>query len=257
MSHRLTEWSSQRLFAKNLAQWRKKSLGLPQCSAPPRKPARTLYAYSRFLVPSPPDWGQDVHVTGTWWLDDPDWKPSAELEAFLAGGPAPIFVGFGSMPNLDGEKLAAIFVEATSRIGKRAILATGGALGNVAGSDRIFPIEYAPHDQLFPRADAVIHHGGAGTTAAALRAGKPSIICPFFGDQPFWAHRVCALEAGPPPLDMKHLTVEKIIAALRAVDDPRIRSGASKVGLEMRGEGGVQRAIRILEDLDTTHRSGS
>lgn len=250
-SHRLTEWLSSRLFSKNLSQWRKRSLGLPEYFAVPQKPARTLYAYSRFLVPRPKDWGQDVHVTGTWWLDEPNWKPSPELDAFLSSGPPPVYVGFGSMPSLGKIDLTTLLVEAISRLGKRAILATGGgALGNVAASPNLFLASRVPHDQLFPHVDAVIHHGGAGTTAAALRAGKPSVICPFFGDQPFWAHRVHSLGAAPPALDLKRLTVDKVVTAIRAMDDPHIRSRASQLGSEMRSEGGVRDAIGILEELD-------
>ncbi len=152
------------------------------------------------------------------------------------------------MPSLREIDLTNLLVEAGGRLGKRVILATGGgALGNVAPSPNIFLASGVPHDQLFPRVDAVIHHGGAGTTAAALRAGKPSVICPFFGDQHFWAHRVHSLGAGPPALDLKRLTVDNILAAIRAVDDPGVRSRASQLGSEMRSEGGVGHAIRILE----------
>jgi sterol 3beta-glucosyltransferase len=112
----------------------------------------------------------------------------------------------------------------------------------------VFTLQEAPHDWLFPRTAAVVHHGGAGTTAAGLRAGVPSVVVPFFGDQPFWGQRVAALGAGPPPLPRHRVTPDRLAAAIRrATADPAIRAGAAGLGSRLREEDGVADAVRIIE----------
>src|SRR5690606_38627723 len=121
------------------------------------------------VLPKPHDWGPEVAVTGYWFLDTADWSPDAELAAFLAAGEPPVYVGFGSMPGVDPERLTGLVVEALGRAGKRGLLATaGGALKRGKADERIHFIAGAPHDRLFPLVGATMHHGGAGTTGAAL-----------------------------------------------------------------------------------------
>ena len=167
------------------------------------RPLTILYAFSRHVRPIPADYPPNVHVTGYWFLDRPeDWQPPTALERFLAEGSPPIYVGFGSMGFGKGaDRRNKAIIEAIQRVGLRAVLASGWSrLAQVDLPDQVLHIENAPHDWLFPKMSAVVHHGGAGTTGAGLRAGRPTLICPFLGDRPFWGHQVHLLGAGPDPL---------------------------------------------------------
>ena len=244
-SHALLAGAGATMFGKEIKAWQREALG---GTIRPRRPDGTLYAYSRHVLPRPPDWGEDVAVTGYWWLDQPDWGPDERLAAFLAAGDKPIYVGFGSMPGLDPMRMTELVTAALAACGKRGLLLSGGgALGARESDARVHVINGAPHDRLLPLMAAVIHHGGAGTTGAALRAGLPSAICPFFGDQPFWARQVQDLGAGPAPLDRKRLGVEAIAAAIRAMDDPGMRRRAAAIGEAMRAEDGVGAAVALIE----------
>jgi UDP:flavonoid glycosyltransferase YjiC (YdhE family) len=214
----------------------------------PAKPSGTLYAYSARVVPVPDDWGSDVCVTGYWFLDSGDWRPDAALSAFLSSGDPPVYVGFGSMPGLEPEKLAALVVDARAQARQRGKLATGGgAQKRERQPPHLHAITAAPHDKLLPHVCASGQHGGAGTTAASLRAGKPTAICPFFGDQPFWARRVTALGVGPKALDRKTLTAETLAAAITAMADPAMQDRAARLGALLRTEDGVGAAVDFVE----------
>jgi sterol 3beta-glucosyltransferase len=247
LSHSLSLQGADWLFGRQIGNWRQDVLGL---SARRRsRAAGVVYGYSRHVVPVPPDWGQDIMVSGYWFLDSPGWQPDDALAAFLDAGEPPIYVGFGSMPGLDPQAMATIVVEALARAGKRGLFATGG--GALAGNGlprTVHVIDAAPHDQLLPRVAAALHHGGAGTTGACLRAGRPAVICPFFGDQPFWGRRVAALGAGPPPLDRRRLTADGLAAAITATDSPQMRGRAAAIGAAIQAEDGVAAAVRFIED---------
>jgi sterol 3beta-glucosyltransferase len=209
----------------------------------------TLYGFSRAVVPKPADWGPEVEITGYWYLDrDPGWRPPAALEAFLAAGPPPVCVGFGSMPAPDPRALTREIVRALELAGLRGVLLSGwGALEGVELPETVFALEGAPHDWLFPRVRAVVHHGGAGTTSAALRAGVPSLVVPFIADQWFWGTRVAALGAGPGLFSRKRLTAERFAAALRDLaGNPTYREAARRVAAELAREDGVGRAVAAL-----------
>lgn len=218
-----------------------------------------LHAHSRHLVPKPPDWSPREHVTGYWFTDpNPDWTPPVDLARFLAAGPPPVYVGFGSMPGRHADRLTGIVLEALKQAGVRGVLATGwGGLSAAADSDAVHVLEAAPHDWLFPRCAAVIHHGGAGTTHEALRWGRPSIVCPIFGDQPFWARRVADLGAAPAPLPQKRLTAGALAAALERTGDRAMIDRAAAVGDKLRAEPGAAGAARLIDDLLATQAAPS
>jgi UDP:flavonoid glycosyltransferase YjiC (YdhE family) len=261
-THALFEVAFALLFWDEVNAWRQATLGLPSLpvTAAPRR-ARLpgtprLYGYSRLIVPRPADWPPDWHVTGYWFLDAagaaPAWTPPAALTAFLAAGPPPVYVGFGSMAPRDVRPLAEAALAALRRCGRRGVLAAGwaglGEAGGGAAPDDVFRLPEAPHDWLFPRMAAVVHHGGAGTTAAGLRAGVPTVVTPVFGDQPFWGQRVAALGAGPPPVPLRELTAARLAAAIRqATGDPRIRTAAADLGRRLRAEDGVRAAVAVVE----------
>ncbi|MBD3885917.1 glycosyltransferase family 1 protein [Phormidium tenue FACHB-886] len=247
-------------YRRFINQWRQEKLGLPPfrderslhgCPVP------KLYAYSRYVVPSPADWDESAIATGYWFLDSAsDWQPPADLVAFLANGSPPIYVGFGSMASQDAAKTTRLVIDAVRQSGQRAILATGwGGLSASEMPDTIHILQSAPHDWLFPQCLAVVHHGGAGTTGAGLRAGKPTIICPFFGDQPFWGKRVFELGVGPRPIPQKQLTVANLSQAIGAVSlDTAMQQRANTLGGKFRAENGVMQAVEVIREQLTEIR---
>ena len=209
-----------------------------------------LSAYSPTIVPHPADWPETVHITGYLFLDAmPDWQPTSELEAFLEAGDPPVYIGFGSMAGRNPGELANVAVEALNRSDQRGLLVTGwGGLRPESVPENVFVAGSAPHSWLFPRMAAVVHHGGAGTTAEGLRAGVPSIIVPFVLDQSFWGARVKALGVGPDPIPRKMLTADRLAQAIRcAVADPAMRRRANSCGLAVRAEAGLDTAVTIVK----------
>ena len=209
-----------------------------------------LGAYSRMVIPRPKDWSEDVHITGYWFQDDVrDWRPSVELESFLEEGEPPVYVGFGSMAGRDPERFAGIVLEALAKSGQRGVLATGwGGMSVLNVPKNVFVLDSAPHGWLFPRMAAVVHHGGAGTTAEGLRAGVPSVIVPFTVDQPFWGNRVKELGAGPEPIRATRLNADKLAEAIqRAVKDKEMRRRAEGIGKVIRAEDGAGNAVKIVK----------
>ncbi len=247
MSHALMIHGGSVICSNTVRDWRVDTLGLPARGKPAPR-AGSLYGYSPHAVPKPSDWGRDVAVTGYWFLNTPDWQPDADLTAFLKAGEPPVYVGFGSMPGLDPVHLTQVVVEGLRRAGKRGLLATaGGALGPLETTSDLHVIAGAPHDCLFPHVHSTLHHGGAGTTGAALRAGKPTATCPFFGDQPFWARRIVGLGVGPKPLDKKRLTADDFTTAIRAMDDEPMRARAAALGDLIEQDPGVSAAVAFVE----------
>ena len=181
------------------------------------RPVPILYAYSPTVVPVPPDYPAHAHVTGYWFLDDQrSPQPPTGLLDFIRSGPPPIYVGFGSMGfGRNATERGRAVVQAVTNAGLRAVVATGwGGLRVETPSERVYVVDKVPHDWLFPRMAAVVHHGGSGTTAAGLRAGRPTLICPVVGDQGFWGERVRALGLGPAPLPVRRLAVDDLTTRL-------------------------------------------
>jgi len=209
-----------------------------------------LCGYSPQVIPSPKDWGDSIHVTGYWFLEPPSgWEPPADLIGFLESGPPPVYIGFGSMVNRRPEEVADLVLQALERTGQRAVWSAGwGGLTGHGLPETVFMIGSLPHNWLFPRMAAVVHHGGVGTTAAGLRAGIPSITVPFFGDQPFWGRRIAELGVGPQPIPRSKLTAERLAKALHeTVTDTAMRERAARLGGAIRAEDGVGSAVRVIE----------
>jgi sterol 3beta-glucosyltransferase len=210
-----------------------------------------LQAFSGLMVPDPSDWPDTVHTTGYWFLDEQDtgWTPPPALRDFLAAGEPPVFLGFGSMTASDVQRNTRLLIAAVEASGQRAVLQAGwGGFGAGELPDRIHVIEEAPHQRLFPHMSCVVHHGGAGHTAAGLRAGLPTMIIPHFADQPFWGARVAALGVGPKPMRWTELTVETLAAALRRIaTDQAMRERAQDLGRRMNAEDGVGTAVGLIE----------
>ena len=253
-------WGITSLFPSLLSplnQWRAARLGLPpwrsaweSLNAHRELGTPSLYGYSPTVLPKPPDWEDHHHITGYWFLDaPPDWQPPADLLRFLESGSPPIYIGFGSMSDEDPERLTRLTLRALELTGQRGILATGwGGVTQLASSTQVYYLDNAPHDWLFPRMAAVVHHGGAGTTGAGVRAGVPSIITPFGLDQYAWADLVVKLGVGPRAPGIKTLTAEKLAEAINtAVNDSSMRARAAALGEKIRAENGATRAVEIIE----------
>jgi sterol 3beta-glucosyltransferase len=235
---------------------RAKVLNLPPASfwgpykSPILKRYPTIYGFSPSVIAKPVDW-QNTEIVGDWFLEATDWTPPDELVAFLENGPPPVYIGFGSMGIQDPEATAELILEAIARTGQRAILQSGwGGLGKADLPDQVFLVNSVPHAWLFPRMAAIVHHGGAGTTAASLRAGVPTIVVPFFGDQPFWGQRVADLGVGTAPIPRKQLTVENLAKAIdRAVTDSTIGQRARDLGQKIQAENGIASVVAIVNRI--------
>ena len=219
-----------------------------------------FYAYSPYVLPKPSDWPERMHVTGIWPSPPPPgWKPPAELTAFLDSGPAPVYIGFGSMTS-DADRTLELVLEALEIAGKRGVILSGwSGIGDgvkelpetVYCADEIF------HHWLFPKMAAVVHHGGAGTTASGLASGVPSIITPFTLDQFSWGGRVRALGAGPEPIPFKDLTASRLAAAIaEATTDTAMRKRAREIGEILKREDGLHNTIKLFVDYCENERNG-
>ncbi|KAL2920101.1 Sterol 3-beta-glucosyltransferase [Polyrhizophydium stewartii] len=286
MSHVLIEQIFQKGVGPQVNRWRRTMLDAPPMSLSVLSEHKYpfLYSFSPSVVPQPPDWQDWIHTCGYWFLDNPEhnWTPPASLTAFMGSGPKPVYIGFGSIIVPDPDALTRTIVEAVKKAGVRAILSKGwsarlpkvehaeptspAAGGSAAAAtaaaapeapieypDCIYPLDKVPHDWLFPQMAGVVHHGGAGTTAAGIRAGVPTLIRPFFGDQFFWADRVQDLGVG---ISLRKLTVDKLSAALVTLtSDATMRERAALLGEKVRAERGVANAVQyVYRDLEFSRK---
>jgi sterol 3beta-glucosyltransferase len=208
------------------------------------------YGYSSHVLPRPSDWDTPQHVTGYWFLEPQEgWEPPTDLLHFLQSGSPPVYIGFGSMTSSKPEETADMVLQALVLTGQRGVLYAGwGGLKKEQLPENVYMTGSLPHTWLFPRMGAVVHHGGVGTTAAGLAAGGPSIILPFFGDQPFWGRRVYESGVGLKPVSRRKLTVDNLTEVIgRAVSDETMRKRAASLGERIRAENGVAQAVTIIE----------
>ena len=237
------------LYADVLRRLRAR-LDLPPATAPgPPDDWPICHGYSPAVVPRPTDWPATVHVTGYWWpARPPRWQPPDQLVDFLAAGPPPVFVGFGSMTPTH-ERLHDIVTAALERAGVRAVVQSGWAGLRPAGDD-ILLVGDLPHDWLFPRTAAVVHHAGAGTTGAGLRAGVPAVAVPVLLDQPFWADRLHRLGVAPQPLPLHELSADSLTDALRScLDRPTYRDRATELARRVRADDGAAVVLSLITQL--------
>lgn len=254
-SHRLIQqvfWQGSQVLYNRL---RKTHTALPALSGWPigshlQPPVPVLYAHSPHVLPKPDDWPDWAHVTGYWF--EPDVR-SPEipdgLEAFLEAGSAPIYIGFGSVISRDAGRLMQIVLEALRRTGQRGVVLRKQQDEFQSGPHRnVFFLHSIRHDWLFPKMAAAVHHGGAGTTGASLRAGLPTLIVPFTNDQPFWGRQVQRLGVGPASITPRRLTVERLAAAIeRMLTDVEMRTRARVLGEKIRMDDGIGEAVACIE----------
>lgn len=218
--------------------------------------APQLLAFSAALAPDPGDWPVPTVRTG-FWFDDPPAGAALppDLAAFLAAGPPPIYVGFGSM-QLRAERVAALVLAALRLWGGRAVLSKNGGLRLPEHlPPNLFATGAVPHDLLLPRVSAVVHHGGAGTTAAVVRHGLPSVLLPVVGDQLFWGRKVSEAGACDPPVALGRVTPEELARRIaRACELPGLREAARKLSAAVAAEPGLRAAADFLETLPERRR---
>lgn len=254
LTYRAAEGLVWAAFRRVINRWRVEVLHLPpktfrnQFSELGTVRYPILNGFSPAVVPRPEDWREHIHLTGWWYPQDREWSPPPELVRFLDSGPAPVFIGFGSMPLPDPAETLEIILEALKVNQMRAVLHRGwGGLEGDHLPPSIQIIDYAPYDWLFPRMAALVHHGGSGTTGFALRSGIPSLVIPFVFDQFFWGKRVHRLGAGPAPIPIKKLTVSNLAAALsEMVQNFVLQQRAGSLGEKIRQEKGIQTAVQII-----------
>jgi sterol 3beta-glucosyltransferase len=213
----------------------------------------TILGVSPLVVPTPRDWPSWLTTTGYWSLPaSSDWVPQQRLVEFMAQGEQPVYVGFGSMSTRDSAATLASILEALRLSGRRGVIHSGGAdLADAQTRDardsRMLVVDDVPHDWLFPQVAAVVHHGGAGTTAAALRAGVPAGVVSHIGDQPYWGRRIHELGVGATPIPRHHFGAARLDQMLAELAAPCLAVKAAQLGEQLRAERGIERAVAFIE----------
>jgi sterol 3beta-glucosyltransferase len=256
LTHILVEKMSW-LGMRTLNQWRKNTLGLAPLSMNlfahwRARRVPVLHAWSPAVLSKPHDWPTWDHVTGYWFLEpQADFQPPSALLRFLEAGSPPVYIGFGSMIAEDPRRLTEMALAALQLTGQRGILLSGwSGLSSTKLPETVFCLEESPHTWLFPQMAAVVHHGGAGTLGASLRAGIPTIVTPFLLDQFGWGRVVSNLGVGPKSIPAKKLTAEKLAAAIQiAVTDTSMQTRATEIGKKIRSEDGIANAIEIINQV--------
>jgi UDP:flavonoid glycosyltransferase YjiC (YdhE family) len=261
ISYAMVEMLSWQALGDIINRFRSKCLGLDPISRI-RGPGMLhrlkiphTYCWSPALIPKPKDWSSHIDISGFYFLNSTStYVPNADLLVFLNNGPPPVYIGFGSIVLDDPNAMTELIFETARKTGQRVLLSKGwGGIGadELCIPKNVFMLGNVPHDWLFQQVSCVVHHGGAGTTSAGISAGRPTVIVPFFGDQPFWGSMVARAGAGPDPIPHKQLTADKLAEAikfcLRSETLECARELASKIAAEKGCEMGAQSLHRLLE----------
>ncbi|KAL8722150.1 MAG: hypothetical protein Q9225_001294 [Loekoesia sp. 1 TL-2023] len=258
ISYALVEMMTWQGLGDIINRFREKSLGLEPVSLmwAPGMASRLripyTYCWSPALIPKPKDWGNYISVAGFYFLSlASQFTPDPELASFLEAGPPPVYIGFGSIVVDDPNAMTRLIFDAVKRSGQRALVSKGwGGLGSdeLEIPEDVYMLGNVPHDWLFRHVSCVVHHGGAGTTAAGIAAGKPTVVVPFFGDQPFWGSMVAKAGAGPWPIPHKQLTSENLATAISEALQPEVLQKAQSLGSSISKESGTDRGAEDFQD---------
>jgi UDP:flavonoid glycosyltransferase YjiC (YdhE family) len=245
-------WQPMRMTVN---QWRRNTLGLTDApffgpfQSLNKANHKVLCGFSNVVFQKPVDWNDNIHVTGYWFLPDTEnWEPGDEIADFVQNNSRPIYIGFGSLPISDSHNIQKIILEYQRRVGKPLIV--GGALGELfdsSPSSKICTVGYVPHQWLFSKVDLAIHHGGAGTVASALRAGIPSIIVPFFGDQFFWGKVVEEKELGR-QISLQDLNAGELANLTEQLLSQALSFAITRTKRKLNEEDGVKECVRVILD---------
>ncbi|KAF2713522.1 glycosyltransferase family 1 protein [Pleomassaria siparia CBS 279.74] len=260
MSYTLVDMLTWQGLGDVINKFRRDSLGLEPISmiwAPgmlARMKIPYTYCWSPALIPKPKDWGHHISISGFYFLSlAQNFTPEPALAEYLAAGEPPVYIGFGSIVVDDPNAMTKMIFEAVKKTGRRALVSKGwGGLGadELGIPEGVFMLGNVPHDWLFKHVSAVVHHGGAGTTAAGIAAGRPTVVIPFFGDQPFWGAMTAKAGAGPLPIPYKELTADKLAGAINEALKPesleRAQELSQKISKEQGGQNGAQSFHQML-----------
>lgn len=259
VSYALVEMMTWQGLGDVINRFRERALGLDPISliwAPgmlSRLRVPYTYCWSPALIPKPKDWGQHISISGFYFLSlASSYTPAPDLVEFLAAGPPPVYIGFGSIVVDDPDAMTKLIFEAVQKAGIRALVSKGwGGLGadDMDIPEGIFMLGNVPHDWLFQHVSCVVHHGGAGTTAAGIATGKPTVVVPFFGDQPFWGAMVARAGAGPSPIPYKQLTADKLAEAITEALKPETLDKAKELGAKIAEENGSEQGGKSFHDM--------
>ncbi|KAL8898452.1 MAG: hypothetical protein Q9192_002070 [Flavoplaca navasiana] len=263
MSYALVEMMTWQGLGDVINRFREKSLGLEPVSLmwAPGMASRLripyTYCWSPALIPKPKDWGSHISISGFYFLSlASSYQPDPQLLSFLEAGSPPVYIGFGSIVVDDPNAMTRMIFNAVKQSGQRALVSKGwGGLGadSLEVPKNIFMLGNVPHDWLFRRVSCVVHHGGAGTTAAGIAAGRPTVVVPFFGDQPFWGSMVAKAGAGPWPTPYKQLTADRLAASIVEALRPETLRKAEKLGQSISHEQGTHLGAKDFQtklDID-------
>jgi UDP:flavonoid glycosyltransferase YjiC (YdhE family) len=250
LSYTIVEMMTWEGLGSVINNFREESLDLPELSqaaattAIHRLRIPYTYCWSPALIPKPKDWGRHIDIAGFYFLPlGSNYQPENDLAEFLAAGPPPVYIGFGSIVVDDPNAMTKMMFEAVAKTGQRALVSKGwGGLGGdeLGKPDDVFMLGNCPHDWLFKQVSCVVHHGGAGTTAAGIASGRPTVIVPFFGDQPFWGAMVARAGAGPKPIPYKDLTADALAEAITFALKSETLDRAKELGERIRDETGAE-----------------
>ena len=257
-SAKLTWWTSKIGFerVRRRAGLPKRKLYWPFHHDPHRARTPILCAWSPNVLPSSSDWPPRAHVTGYYFFpSNRYYQPPDELVSFLQAGEPPVCITFGSMVNREKERIDRMVRDALKQTDNRGIILSGWSGMSQPSSNDLCYLEAAPHHWLLPHCKIVIHHGGAGTTGAGLRAGIPNIVVPFMGDQPFWGERVHTVGAGPKPILTQDLTVEKLNQAILEAEKESLRKRVQAIGQQISSEDGTGEAVKWIEKYSNDFHS--
>jgi sterol 3beta-glucosyltransferase len=252
LSHQLVLRLTRTAWLGEINAWRRTDLNLlplSWLSPMPGSPSRSIphvYGISQHVLPRPTDWPANHHLSGFWFTPPPDhYQPPPDLLRFLDAGEPPVYIGFGSMAQTD--QTITDLLEACRTSGRRIV---AGLLPSAIAAhlpENLFLVQDIPHAWLFPHMQAAIHHGGAGTTAASLRAGLPTAIAPVGIDQFFWGERVWRLGAGPKPTPQRILNAVRIAELVEDVASPAYRAHSARLGALLGAEDGVAQAAALIK----------
>ncbi|HSM71002.1 MAG TPA: glycosyltransferase [Anaerolineales bacterium] len=250
ISQQITWWTSRFGFeqVRRRVGLPKRKLYFPFRDDPLRPPTPILCAWSPSVLPPSSEWRDNVHVTGYYFFEaDESYQPSVELQSFLDAGKPPVCISFGSMVNRNANRIDEIVRTALQNTNNRGVILSGWSAVKDHASDRLLYLDAAPHDWLLPRCKMIVHHGGAGTTSAGLRAGIPNIVVPFTADQPFWGRRVHAIGAAPRPIAVNKLSPDRLTRAITEAEGDIIGIQSQALGRRIRNEQGVRQAVSLIE----------
>lgn len=211
----------------------------------------TLTAVSEHLLPRPADWRANHHLTGFLFDHDSEWQASQDLVDFLDSGEKPLYIGFGSMSDKKPEETTRTVLEAIRQTGKRAVILTGWAgIGQTNIPDNVYILKYAPHSWLFPKMAVVVHHGGAGSTAAGIRAGVPSIVVPHMADQHYWGKVLNQQGVATENIPRPKFSVKRLVIAINeATSSTQMQEKSAALGEKIRAEDSVGKAMAVIENV--------